>query len=39
MEVFREQGHAVQITDLYAESFQAVASEQDFSKRELIPNI
>lgn len=33
MEVFREQGHAVQVTDLYAESFQAVASEQDFSKR------
>ena len=30
VDVLKQQGHRVQITDLYAESFQAVATADDF---------
>ena len=34
VDVLNRQGHRVQITDLYAESFQAVATADDFLKRK-----
>lgn len=34
VDVLKQQGHRVQITDLYAESFQAVATADDFLQRK-----